>query len=104
MQNVQVLTDVYAKAVQDKLQEAYHFMEPAQRPVTAVEVGRKNFKVIAVHPGQRSVHSFVDRVTGDVFKPAGWAAPAKGARFNLLTGLDTLLLAVDPYGGYLYKR
>ena len=104
MQNVQVLTDVYAKAVQDKLQEAYHFMDADKRPTTAVEVGRKYFKVIAVHPGQRSVHSFVDRITGDVFKPAGWAAPAKGARFNLLTGMSTLLLAVDPYGGYLYKH
>jgi hypothetical protein len=102
--NVQVLTSTYAKAVQSKLQEAYNFMAPDKRPTTEVEVGRKYFKIVAVHTEQRSVHAFVDRVTGDVFKPAGWAAPAKGARFNLLTGLSTLLSVVDPYGSYLYKK
>jgi hypothetical protein len=45
----------------------------------------------------------VDRVTGDVLKAAGWAAPAKGARFNLVTGMNELLAVVDPYGSYLYK-
>lgn len=104
MQNVQVLTNTYAKAVQDKLQESYSFMDADKRPVTEVEAGRKYFKIVKNFGHQRSVHSFVDRVTGDVFKPAGWAAPAKGARFNLLTGMNALLAAVDPYGGYLYKR
>ena len=104
MQNVQVLTNTYAQAVQAKLQEAYNFMDADKRPITEVEVGRKYFKIVKNFGHQRSVHSFVDRVTGDVYKPAGWAAPAKGARFNLLTGMSALLLAVDPYGGYLYKR
>lgn len=30
-----------------------------------------------------SVHSFVDKTTGDVFKAAGWKGPAKGARGNV---------------------
>lgn len=104
MQNVQVLTNTYAKAVQDKLQESYNFMDADKRPVTEVEVGRKYFKIVKNFGHQRSVHSFVDRVTGDVFKPEGWAKPAKGVRFNLLTGMSTLLSVVDPYGGYLYQR
>ena len=31
----------------------------------------------------RSVHSFIDRSTGDVLKPAGWKTPAKGVRGNI---------------------
>ena len=28
--------------------------------------------------GSRSVHAFIDKKTGDVFKPASFKAPAKG--------------------------
>lgn len=107
--NVQILTNTYAKAVEAVIQKAYDFMEEGKRPTVSVEVGRKYFKLVTKHPdhrnhSQRSVHSFVDRVTGDVLKAAGWAAPAKGARYNLVTGMDGLLASVDPYGSYLYKR
>ena len=104
MTNTQPLVNTYAKAVEAKLQEAYSFMEEGKRPTIELETGRKYFKLVAVHPGQRSVHSFVDRVTGDVLKAASWRGPAKGARYNLVTGLDGLLASIDPYGGYLYKR
>ena len=30
-----------------------------------------------------SVHAFVDKKTGQVFKPASWAAPAKHVRYDL---------------------
>jgi hypothetical protein len=53
---------------------------------------------------QRRVHSFVDKQTGDLYKAAGWAAPAKDARFNLERDMDVLLKVADPYGAYLYKR
>ena len=66
--------------------------------------GRKYFKLIVDYGNQRCVHSFGDRTTGDVFKPEGWAKPAKGVRFNLIQSIDTLLNAVDPYGSYLYQR
>jgi hypothetical protein len=105
MQNVEALTQQYAKSVEAKVQAVYHFMDEDKRPVVEVEVGRKYFKLVTVHSERsRSVHSFVDRVTGDVLKAAGWAAPAKGARFNLATGMNELLAAVDPYGSYLYMR
>jgi hypothetical protein len=103
MTNVQVLTKQYADAVQTALQTAYDFQAPEDRPTVQVEVGRKYFKVVKNFGHQRSVHSFVDRVTGDVFKPAGWAAPAKGARYNLVTDLDGVLKRIDPYGSYLYR-
>ena len=55
-----------------------------------------------------TVHAFVDKVTGAVYKPAGWKAPAKHIRFNLSDDLDRAKLH-DPNfvgwaGGYLYLR
>ena len=55
-----------------------------------------------------SVHAFVDKKTGQVFKPASWAAPAKHVRFDLriirerefLFNPDNTTWA----GGYLYMR
>jgi len=32
-----------------------------------------------------SVVAFIDRETGDIFKPASWKAPAKGIRGNVLS-------------------
>ena len=52
------------------------------------------------------VHAFVDKKTGDVFKPAGWQGPAKYARYNLLdeTSYQIALARADWAGGYLYMR
>jgi hypothetical protein len=53
-----------------------------------------------------SVFFFVDKTTGDVFKPAGFNAPAKGARFNIATaeGVESLLNVAAPGGGFLYIK
>lgn len=52
------------------------------------------------------VHSFVDAMNGDVYKPAGWQAPAKGVRYNIASaeGLEELLRNFDPNGSYLYSH
>ena len=55
-----------------------------------------------------TVHAFVDRETGEVYKPASWKAPAKHVRFNFCNKKDMLFLT-DPRcvgwaGGYLYMR
>ena len=55
-----------------------------------------------------SVHAFIDRQTGQVYKPASWKAPAKHVRFDLSNDLDRQKLH-DPNfvgwaGGYLYMR
>ena len=54
----------------------------------------------------RSVHAFYDQRTGDVYKAAGWKAPAKHVRFNLLDdeSFATLIATCDWSGGYLYIR
>lgn len=41
-------------------------------------------------PMSRSAHAFIDRTTGDVLKPAGWKAPAKGVRGNIHDGRNGL--------------
>jgi len=76
-----------------------------------IETGRKYHKIIMVipndgRPDSRSVHAFVDKKTGEVYKPASFKAPAKHVRYNLLLIKDRewLLANADWAGGYLYKR
>ena len=54
----------------------------------------------------RSVHAFVDKKTGEVYKPASFKAPAKIVRFNLciMSDREWLLENADWAGGYLYVR
>ena len=56
-----------------------------------------------------TVHSFVDKNTGDVFKPASWKAPAtKHVRYSFCNMTDFKMLLnprqLDWAGGYLYMR
>ena len=72
-----------------------------------VDTGRKYHKVMmTTDGGNRSVHAFVDKKTGEVYKPASIKAPAKGVRFNLLiiTEREFVLENADWAGGYLYKN
>ncbi len=68
-----------------------------------VKNGRKYFKIIN---NNTSVHAFIDKVTGDVYKPASWRGPAKIARYNLLdeASYQKCLANADWSGGYLYIR
>ena len=84
-----------------------------------VQKGRKYLKIInqqyddmgayATHQYRDgSVHAFIDRETGDVYKPASWNKPAKHVRYNLLERSDRNFLFdwknVGWAGGYLYMR
>ena len=53
-----------------------------------------------------SVWMFIDRKTGDVYKPASVKAPAKGVRFNLMDddSFADCCQRADWAGGFLYKR
>ncbi|MBC9704889.1 MAG: hypothetical protein H9W81_07915 [Enterococcus sp.] len=70
--------------------------------------GRRYDRIVKTHSvyGGKSVHAFVERETGKLFKASGWAAPAKGFRFDLSTeeGFRKAIEAADPYGSYLYQR
>lgn len=71
-----------------------------------IETGKKYHKVIMIDEGNsRSVHCFVDKNTGEVYKSASWKAPAKGVRYDLrlIADREYLLENADWSGGYLYK-
>ena len=71
------------------------------------ESGRKYYKIVMVN-NQRSVHAFVDKKTGQVFKPASWQAPAKHVRYDLRIIREREFLFNSNNtgwaGGYLYLR
>ena len=71
-----------------------------------LESGRKYHKIMMNANGSRSVHAFIDKKTGSVYKPASIKAPAKGERYNLLLIKDRewLLENATWDGSYLYKR
>ena len=80
-----------------------------------VTKGRKYFKITSHEYDtyrdrneyrEGSVNCFVDRETGDVYKPASYNKPAKHVRYNLLerSSRAECLLRADWAGGYLYLR
>ena len=72
-----------------------------------VETGKKYHKVIFVDGGgHRSVHCFIDKNTGEVYKSATWKSPAKGVRYDLrlIADREYLLENADWSGGYLYAK
>ena len=71
-------------------------------PTYTIKGGRKYDKVTT----DRSVYCFVEKETGNVYKPAGWRAPytkgnnpVRGNIFNVSSYENA-----DPYGGWLYCR
>ena len=81
------------------------------------ETGRRYYKVIRTeepftskngvkHPSHTCVEAFIDRQTGDLYKPASYRKPAKGVRYNLLDeeSLQLCFKHLDPFGGHLYKN
>lgn len=71
-----------------------------------IEEGKKYYKVIMIANGSRSVHCFVDKNTGDVYKSASWKSPAKGIRYNLLDAVsrERCYRSLDWAGRYLYMK
>jgi hypothetical protein len=72
-----------------------------------IESGKKYHKVIMIDGGSsRSVHAFVDKNTGEVYKSASWKSPAKGVRYDLrlIADREYLLKNADWSGGYLYAK
>ena len=77
-----------------------------------IESGRKYHKIIMVidngtdRSPSRSVHAFVDKKTGEVYKSATCKSPAKGVRYDMriIEQREWLLENADWSGGYLYAR
>jgi len=71
-----------------------------------MEIGRKYIKVWSYLVGGerlngRSCWMFVDKNTGECYKPASYKAPAKGVRY-LITQLADNPHICDAYGSFLY--
>ena len=72
-----------------------------------IEEGRKYIKVLSYLVGEekringRSVWMFVDKNTGECYKPASYKAPAKYVRY-LITQLADNPHICDAYGSFLY--
>ena len=70
-----------------------------------IESGRKYHKIIMeCENGAKSVHAFIEKKFGAVYKPASWKAPAKHIRFTLLddNSREECFARCDWAGGYLY--
>ena len=109
-----------------------NYPEYAREQLDAIENGTANLMKFKVYTGKRyykivkqefetweksrnygkyadhSVHCFVDKETGDVYKPASWSAPAKHIRFSF-QNVEDLKFLLNPdnvgwAGGYLYLR
>lgn len=84
---------VYAELLGVKFNDMTFTVEPGTKYDRIVET-RKN-------SGYPSVHAFVEKATGFVYKAAGYKVPAKGVRFtNVLDAVEK----ADKYGRYLYKK
>ena len=68
-----------------------------------IQTGRKYHKIVAKNQG---VHAFVNKTTGEVFKPASYKAPAKHVRYDLriINDRERCFSNADWAGGYLYLR
>jgi hypothetical protein len=106
--SIQLKVREYSLMLCDALEDNFKIQHPKSDPYTfTIESGRKYHKIMmTTNGGNRSVHAFVDKKTGEVYKAASFKAPAKGVRFNLLviTDREWLLEHADWAGGYLYKR
>ena len=87
------------------LQDDYDRRYPdSSNPVRfEVDSGRKYLKINQIEGG---VHAFVNKETGEVFKPASYKAPAKHVRYDLriINDRERCFSNADWAGGYLYLR
>jgi hypothetical protein len=51
--------------------------------VYAIEL-KRYFKIITVFNGNSAAHSFVDKNTGDVYRPSTFVSPCKNPKYNIL--------------------
>ena len=96
--NVTKWTLMLCYALKDAAPDGYDYI---------IESGNKYHKIVMIDcGGSRSVHAFVDKKTGEVYKSASWKSPAKGVRYDLrlIEDREWLLENADWAGGYLYVK
>ena len=100
--NVLKWTEELVRYLQDDYDsESY---DPGGRYKFNIQEGRKYYKI---HNGDAGgVHAFVNKKTGEVYKPADYKSPAKGVRYDLriIEDRERCYANADWSGGYLYLR
>ena len=93
----------WTKELVTRLQADYDANSKAGRYKFEIQTGRKYHKIVAKNQG---VHAFVNKTTGEVFKPASYKAPAKHVRYDLrrIKQRQECFSNADWAGGYLYLR
>ena len=96
----------YTLMLCDALELDFKTSHPNSDPYKfSIESGRKYHKIVMETESQsRSVHAFIDKKTGEVYKPASFRGPAKHVRFDLrlIKDREWLYEHADWAGSYLY--
>jgi hypothetical protein len=99
----------YGLMLCDALQQNYdsHYSSGSNYSFALDSSGRRYHKIFMYRNGTRdSIHCFIDKKTGSVYKPASIKAPAKHERYNLniIQSREECLEKADWAGSYLYLR
>lgn len=109
MENTQAIenaTATFAQKNEILIHDSYTRNYPnLDKPTLDIQTAQKYFKVWRVRNNRReSIHAFVCKATGNIYKPAGTKAPAKTSRGNVLSPQNGLE-AVYPDGScIIYLR
>jgi hypothetical protein len=105
---IQLNVTKYSLMLCDALQQNYQRSYPNGKNYSyALISGRKYHKLMQCVNGEtESVHAFIDKKTGEVYKAASYKSPAKGVRYDLrlIEQREWLFENADWAGGYLYVR
>jgi hypothetical protein len=98
--------EFFVAALQDHCQKLNNVT--FYKPVIGIMAGKKNWRITradlitegacAGMTQSKCVHCFVDMETGDIYKAAGWKAPAKGVRGNIFDDNFSINKGVTEYG------
>ncbi len=103
--DVQERINGYIEMVQGKMNDYWNRMNytHAEPSVIGVEYGKKYARVTHNSGAQRSVHTFVNMINGDILKSGSWKSPApNGVRGNIFEN-DFGASVVNEFGASYLK-
>lgn len=110
--NIEKAVKIYVKGVQQIIDDIYKKQySNLKSPEITFKKGGRYIKIIKTERSGSgtSVHSFIDAKEGpefgNIYKPASWKAPAKGARGNVFSTQNGLeAIGKSGTGGIWYAR
>ena len=93
----------FVEKLQDRTNKEYATRYANLTPsLIVIAEGSKFYKIIKLDEGSRSVHCFISKENGDIYKAASWRIPAKHVRGNIFAD-DYGMSAVTIYGANYLK-